>query len=82
MKKTTLRKLTEIEDETLKTLLWEASIFDETVDELLEREDGRRFHIYVQEVDGGIYHILFTRKNWNEAKKYGEFGSVAYTYGK
>ena len=42
MKKTTLRKLTEIEDETLKTLLWEANLFDETVDELLEREDGRR----------------------------------------
>lgn len=82
MKKTTLRKLTEIEDCTLKTLQFEADLFDETLDELLEREDGRRFHIYVQEVDGGIYHILFTRKNWNDAKKYGEFGSIAYTYGK
>lgn len=82
MKKTTLRKLTEIEDATLKRLQWEADVMHWTLDELLEREDGRRFHIYVQEVDGEIYHILFTRKNWNEVKKYGEFGSRAYTYGK
>lgn len=79
MKKTTLRKLTEIEDATLKRLLWEASIFDETVDELLEREDGRRFRIY-KAVDG--CQVLFLRKEYNESMKYGEFGSRAYTYGK
>lgn len=79
MKKTTLRQLTEIEDCTLKTLLWEASLFDETVDELLEREDRRRFRIY-KAVDG--CKVLFLRKEYNASMKYGEFGSIAYTYGK
>lgn len=79
MKKTTLRKLTEIEDATLKRLQWEASILDETLDELLEREDERRFRIY-KAVDG--CQVLFLRKEYNASMKYGEFGSRAYTYGK
>lgn len=79
MKKTTLRKLTEIEDETMKTLQLEADLFHWTLDELLEREDGRRFRIY-KAVDG--CQVLFLRKEYNASIKYGEFGSRAYTYGK
>lgn len=79
MKKTTLRQLTEIEDETLKTLLWEANLFDETVDELLEREDGRRFRIY-KSTDG--CQALMLKKIFNEVMRFGEFGSRLYTYGK
>ena len=79
MKKTTLRKLTEIEDFTLKTLQFEADLFDITLDELLEIEDGRRFHIYKSE--NGC-QALFLRKEYNASMKYGGFGSRAYTYGK
>ena len=79
MKKTTLRQLTEIEDETLKRLQLEADLFHWSLDELLEREDGRRFRIY-KAVDG--CQVLFLRKEYNASMKYGEFGSRAYTYGK
>lgn len=79
MKKTTLRKLTEIEDATLKRLQWEASILDETLDELLEREDGRRFRIY-KSTDG--CQALMLKKIYNEVMRFGEFGSRLYTYGK
>lgn len=79
MKKTTLRKLTEIEDETMKTLQIEADLFHWTLDELLEREDGRRFRIY-KSTDG--CQALFLRKEYNASMKYGGFGSRAYTYGK
>ena len=79
MKKTTLRQLTEIEDATLKRLQWEADLFHWSLDELLEREDGRRFRIY-KAVDG--CQGLFLRKEYNASMKYGEFGSIVYTYGK
>ena len=79
MKKKTLRQLTEIEDFTLKTLQLEADLFHWSLDELLEREDGRRFRIY-KAVDG--CQVLFLRKEYNASMKYGEFGSRAYTYGK
>lgn len=79
MKKKTLRQLTEIEDETLKRLQLEADLFHWSLDELLEREDGRRFRIY-KAVDG--CQVLFLRKEYNASMKYGEFGSRAYTYGK
>lgn len=79
MKKKTLRQLTEIEDFTLKTLQWEADLFHETLDELLEREDGRRFHIYKS--DDGC-QTLFLRKEYNASRKFGEFGSRLYTYSK
>lgn len=79
MKKTKLRQITEIEDATLKRLQWEADLFHWTLDELLEREDGRRFRIY-KAVDG--CQVLFLRKEYNASMKYGEFGSRAYTYGK
>ena len=79
MKKKTLRQLTEIEDETLKRLQLEADLFHWSLDELLEREDGRRFRIY-KAVDG--CQVLFLRKEYNASMKYGEFGSMAYTYGK
>lgn len=79
MTKTKLRQITEIEDATLKRLQWEADLFHWTLDELLEREDGRRFRIY-KAVDG--CQVLFLRKEYNASMKYGEFGSRAYTYGK
>ena len=79
MKKTTLRQITEIEDATLKRLQWEASILDETLDELLEREDGRRFRIY-KSTDG--CQALMLKKIYNEVMRFGEFGSRLYTYGK
>ena len=47
MKNATLRQLTEIEDETLKRLQWEADLFHETLDDYLEREDGRRFRLKI-----------------------------------
>ena len=79
MKKTTLRKITEIEVETLKELKLEADLFNETLDELLEREDGRRFRIY-KEVDG--FQTLMLKKIYNEGMRFGEFGSISYTYEK
>lgn len=79
MTKTKLRQITEIEDATLKRLQWEADLFHWSLDELLEREDGRRFRIY-KAVDG--CQVLFLRKEYNASMKYGEFGSRAYTYGK
>ena len=79
MTKTKLRQITEIEDATLKRLQWEADLFHWTLDELLEREDGRRFRIY-KAVDG--CQVLFLRKEYNASMKYGEFGSRAYAYGK
>lgn len=79
MKKTTLRQITEIEDATLKRLQWEADLFHWSLDDYLEREDGRRFRIY-KAVDG--CQVLFLRKEYNASMKYGEFGSRAYTYGK
>lgn len=69
MKKTTLRQITDIEDATLRELTAEAELCEITLDELLEEADGRRFHIDVTEYEGRIYRTLFTRKNWNEAKK-------------
>lgn len=80
MKKTTLRQITDIEDATLRELTAEAELFEITLDQLLEEADGRRFHIDVTEYEGRIYRTLFTRKNWNETKKYGEFGSRMWTY--
>ncbi len=79
MKKTKLRQITEIEDATLKRLQWEADLFHWSLDELLEREDGRRFRIY-KSTDG--CQALMLKKIYNEVMRFGEFGSRLYTYGK
>ena len=79
MTKTKLRQITEIEDATLKRLQWEADLFHWTLDELLEREDGRRFRIY-KSTDG--CQALMLKKIFNEVMRFGEFGSRLYTYRK
>lgn len=75
MKKETIETINGIEEATMKELREKAELFECTIEQILEEEDGRGYHIEKSE-DG--YVTLYTRKNWNACKKFGE--SFAYGF--
>ena len=75
MKREVIKSITEIEDSTMLEVTRKAHLLCLTVSQYLEGSDGRKFRIrkYGDEV------CLFTRKAYNSAMKFGEYGSNAFT---
>ena len=75
MKREVIESITEIEDSTMIEVTRKAHLLCLTVSQYLEGSDGRvyRFRKCGNDV------CLFTRKAYNNAMKYGEYGSKAFT---
>lgn len=86
MKKTTIAKITDIEDLTYFDLMEIAKRLDlDTSDDnkknlccVLEFLDGRMFHVEKEIYDDEIHFTLFLRKHFNSAKKWGCYGSIDF----